>query len=76
MTLFDGRTRLAQDVVNEVRTHFGDLVYESMIPRSVRLGEAPSFGRPVTDYAPTSKGAEAYRAFAKEFVARSDKLKG
>lgn len=76
MTLYDGRTRLSQDVVEEVRSHFGDLVYETMIPRSVRLGEAPSFGRPITEYAPSSKGAEAYRAFAREFAGRSAGNKG
>ncbi|MGI6497148.1 MAG: ParA family protein [Kiritimatiellia bacterium] len=71
MTLFDGRTRLAQDVVGEVRAHFGDLVYTTVIPRSVRLGEAPSFGLPITAYAPASKGAEAYRSFAEEFLRRA-----
>ncbi len=71
MTLYDGRTKLAQDVVAEVRQHFGPSVYEAMIPRSVRLSEAPSFGKPITAYDSTSRGAEAYRAFAREFLARA-----
>jgi chromosome partitioning protein len=71
MTMFDGRTRLAQDVVGEVRSHFGKLVYDSVIPRSVRVGEAPSFGRPVVHYAPTSSASLAYRQFAKEFDKRA-----
>ena len=71
MTMFDGRTRLAQDVVGEVRNHFGDKVYDTVIPRSIRFGEAPSFGQPVVFYDPASKGAEAYRAFAAEFARRT-----
>lgn len=71
MTMFDGRTRLSQDVVAEVRSHFGKLVYGTVIPRSVRVGEAPSFGRPVIHYAPQSPAAIGYRNFAKEFDARS-----
>lgn len=71
MTMFDGRTRLAQDVVSEVRGHFGKLVYNTVIPRSVRVGEAPSFGRPVVDYAPNSPAAMAYRQFAAEFDRRA-----
>lgn len=73
MTMFDGRTRLAQDVVAEVRSHFGQLVYQSIIPRSVRVSEAPSFGRPVIDYAPSSPAAIAYADFAKEFDKRARK---
>ncbi len=73
MTMYDGRTRLAQDVVAEVRSHFGPLVYQTLIPRSIRVGEAPSFGRPVIDYAPTSPAAVAYRDFAKEFDKRARK---
>ena len=71
MTMFDGRTRLAQDVVAEVRGHFGKLVYGTVIPRSIRVGEAPSFGRPVVDYAPSSPAALAYRQFAAEFDRRA-----
>jgi chromosome partitioning protein len=74
MTMFDGRTRLASDVVQEVRTHFGDAVYNTIIPRNVRISEAPSFGKPVIFFDPTSKGAEAYRTFAKEFVQRHAKV--
>ena len=73
MTMFDGRTRLSQDVVQEVRDHFGDAVYETVIPRSVRLGEAPSFGKPITAYDPSSRAAMAYRAFAEEFDRRASR---
>ena len=72
MTMFDGRTKLGQDVVAEVRSHFGDVVYETVIPRNVRISEAPSFGKPVIAYDPASKGAEAYTLFAKEFLKRSN----
>ncbi|MDD4102189.1 MAG: ParA family protein [Kiritimatiellae bacterium] len=71
MTMFDGRTRLATDVVAEVRSHFGDKVYETMIPRNVRISESPSFGQPVVFYDALSKGAEAYLAFAAEFARRT-----
>jgi chromosome partitioning protein len=71
MTMFDGRTRLAADVVAEVRSHFGAAVYETVIPRNVRISEAPSFGQPVVFYDPASRGAEAYRAFAAEFARRT-----
>ena len=71
MTMFDGRTRLAADVVSEVRSHFGEKVYDTVIPRNVRISEAPSFGQPVIFYDPTSKGAEAYRTFAAEFARRT-----
>jgi len=70
MTMFDSRTRLASQVVTEVRDFFEDKVFETMIPRTVRLSEAPSFGQPVTLYDPSGKGAEAYRALAKEVVDR------
>jgi chromosome partitioning protein len=71
MTMFDARTRLSADVVEEVRTHFGDKVFETMIPRNVRTSEAPSFGQPVVFYDPSCRGSEAYRAFAKEFARRN-----
>ena len=71
MTMFDGRTRLSADVVAEVRTHFGERVYDTVIPRNVRVSEAPSFGQPVVFYDPASRGAEAYRAFAEEFAHRT-----
>ena len=66
----DDRTRLSQDVEHELRDHFPDLVLETVIPRSVRLAEAPSFGLPVIAHAPTSRGAVAYRALAEEVMAR------
>jgi chromosome partitioning protein len=72
MTMYDARTKLGQDVVSEVRGHFGAVVYETAIPRNVRISEAPSFGQPVVAYDPASKGAEAYRAFAKEFLKRAN----
>lgn len=70
MTMFDGRTRLSADVVAEVRRFFGPLVYETTIPRSVRVSEAPSFGKPVVFYDPANRGAVAYRQFAAEFAKR------
>jgi chromosome partitioning protein len=69
LTMFDPRTRLADQVVAEVRAFFGTRVYDTIIPRSVRLAEAPGFGRPITRYDPASRGAEAYRGLAEE-VAR------
>jgi chromosome partitioning protein len=71
MTMFDARTRLSADVVEEVRGHFGDKVFETMIPRNVRTSEAPSFGQPVVFYDPSCRGSEAYRAFAREFARRN-----
>lgn len=69
MTMFDGRTNLAQQVVDEVRRHFGDRVFGSVVPRSVRLSEAPSYGQPISTYAPRSTGAIAYAALAQELLA-------
>ena len=66
MTMYDARTRLAEQVVEEVRSHFGDRVCRSVVPRTVRLSEAPSFGQPIIVFDPTSKGATAYRELAKE----------
>jgi chromosome partitioning protein len=66
MTMYDGRTRLAEQVVEEVRTHFGSRVCRSVVPRTVRLSEAPSFGQPIIVFDPTSRGATAYRELAKE----------
>ena len=68
MTMFDGRTRLAQQVVEEVRQHFGERVFQTIIPRSVRLSEAPSYGQPILGYAPQSSGALAYQALAQELL--------
>jgi chromosome partitioning protein len=70
MTMYDSRTRLASQVVEEVQDFFGDKVFETKIPRTVRLSEAPSFGQPVTLYDPTGKGADAYRRLAEEVVQR------
>ncbi len=68
LVMFDARTRLAEQVLNEVRTHFPDQVRETVIPRSVRLSEAPSYGQPVNQYDPLSKGAIAYKALANEIA--------
>lgn len=70
MTMFDARTNLSQQVVDEVRAHFGDQVFRTVIPRSVRLSEAPSFGQPITEYDPSSRGAMAYRRLARELAGR------
>ena len=70
LTMHDARTRLAQDVEREVREHFPDLVFDTVIPRNVRLSEAPSFGRPVIHHDPYSAGAGAYFELAKEVAAR------
>jgi chromosome partitioning protein len=70
LTMHDGRTRLGQDVEREVRTHFDELVFSTVIPRNVRIGEAPSHGLPVTHHDPNSAGAEAYFELAKEVAAR------
>lgn len=70
MTMFDGRTKLSQQVVEEVRDFFGERVFETLIPRSVRLSEAPSFGQPVVLYDPSGRGTDAYRRLAKEVIAR------
>jgi len=72
LTMSDKRLRLAGDVEQEVRGHFGDKAYRTVIPRSVRLSEAPSYGKPITQYAPDSKGAEAYRKLAQEVVERGE----
>ncbi len=70
MTMFDARTTLSSDVVREVRTHLGEAVFDTVIPRSVRLAEAPSHGRPVVRYSPESRGAQAYHQLAIEMLAR------
>ena len=68
LTMYDSRTNLANDVVSEVRRYFSDRVFQSLIPRSIRLAEAPSYGQPITVYAPHSSGAEAYAALAREVL--------
>ena len=70
MTMFDPRTKLSEQVVAEVRRYFGERVYRTIIPRTVRLSEAPGFGQPITVYDPSSKGAQSYRDLAKEVAAR------
>src|SRR5438105_1625185 len=70
MTMYDGRTNLAQQVVSEVRQHFGDKVFETVIPRTTRLAEAPSFGKPIIYYDKYSAGAAAYELVAQEFLER------
>ena len=69
LTMFDGRTRLSVDVVNEVKRHFPGQVFQAIIPRSIRLAEAPSYGQPISEYAPDSTGALAYNALAQELLA-------
>jgi len=68
LTMFDPRTKLSADVVKEVKRHFPNQVFASVIPRSVRLAEAPSYGLPISEYAPSSMGAEAYDALARELL--------
>jgi chromosome partitioning protein len=68
LSMFDGRTNLSIQVVDEVKDYFGDKVYSTIIPRNVRLAEAPSFGMHILEYDPKSKGAEAYMEFANEFL--------
>jgi chromosome partitioning protein len=70
LTMHDGRTRLGQDVEREVRAHFPDLVFDSVIPRNVRVGEAPSYGVPVIRHDPRCSGSVAYLKLAKEVAAR------
>lgn len=71
MTMYDSRTTLSNDVVAEVRKYFGKVVFKSVIPRSVRMSEAPSHGLPITMYARTNKGAIAYKNLAKEVIKRA-----
>lgn len=68
LSMFDGRTNLSIQVVEEVKKYFGRKVYTTVIPRNVRLAEAPSYGLPIVEYDPRSTGAEAYREFAEEFL--------
>lgn len=69
LTMFDGRTRLSSDVVTEVNRHFPEQAFKSVVPRSIRLAEAPSYGLPVSVYAPGSSGAQAYESLALEVLA-------
>ena len=72
LTMFDERTNLARQVVDDIRQHFGERVFDTVIPRNVRLGEAPSFGKPVLAYDIKSRGAEAYLALGREFLKRRE----
>ncbi len=74
LTMFDPRTNLSAQVVNEVRSHFPEQAFRTVIPRSVRLGEAPSYGQTILAYAPQSPGALAYKALAQELLAREAQL--
>ena len=67
-TMFDGRNSLSNEVSKQLKTHFGDKVYKTIVPRNVRLAEAPSYGEPAMSYAPQSKGAKAYDNLAEEFL--------
>ncbi len=70
LTMYDGRTMLARQVAKEVRSFFGKQVFETIIPRTVKLSEAPSYGLPITEYDPHGRGAESYTALAKEVINR------
>jgi chromosome partitioning protein len=70
--MYDSRTRLAQDVVKQVKSYFKDVVFNTIIPRNVRLSEAPSHGLPINVYDGKSAGAESYRNLAKEIIERKD----
>jgi len=72
MTMYDTRTNLSRQVVDEVKKHLSDKIFETVIPRTVRLSEAPSFGKTIFSYDPTSPGATAYKNLAKEVIARFD----
>ncbi len=76
MTMYDVRTKIAQQVVNEVRKYFAGKVFSTIIPRNVRLSEAPSYGETILNYAPKSSGALAYEALATEFLLRADQTGG
>ena len=72
MTMFDGRTKLSNEVVGEVRNLLGSRVFETVIPRSTRLAEAPSFGKPIIHYDKYSSGSAAYQLLAQEVLQRLD----
>ena len=71
MTMYDSRTSLSNQVVEEVRNYFGDKAFKTLIPRTVKISEAPSFGEPVITYAPSNKGSKAYMNLAKEVIKRA-----
>ncbi len=72
LTMYDARTKLSEQVAAEVLEHFGELVFETVIPRNVKLSEAPSFGQPIVTYDKASRGALSYQSFAREFLRRND----
>jgi chromosome partitioning protein len=74
LTMYDDRVNLARQVAEEVRNHFGEKVYATVVPRNVRLGEAPSFGKPIILYDIRSRGSEAYVSLAKEFIQRAERV--
>jgi chromosome partitioning protein len=76
LTMFDGRTKLSKEVSEQVKEYFGSTCYRTVIPRSVRLSEAPSYGEPIEAFDPMSRGAIAYRQLAKEFISRHGLDKG
>jgi chromosome partitioning protein len=76
LTMYDDRMNLARQVAEEVRGHFKEKVYETVVPRNVRLGEAPSFGKPIILYDIRSRGSEAYVSLAKEFIQRAERVIG
>ena len=73
LTMYDGRTNLSVQVRDEVTSYFGDTVFKTVIPRSVKLSEAPGFGQPITLYAPKSKGGVAYKKLSREVLKRVEK---
>ena len=74
LTMYDDRVNLSRQVADEVRSHFGEKVYRTVIPRNVRLGEAPSFGKPIILYDIRSRGSEAYVSLAREFLQRAESM--
>jgi chromosome partitioning protein len=74
LTMYDDRMNLARQVAEEVKAHFGEKVYRAVVPRNVRLGEAPSFGKPIILYDIRSRGSEAYVALAREFIQRAERV--
>jgi chromosome partitioning protein len=72
LTMYDARTKLSKDVADQVREYFGDVAYRTLVPRSVRLSEAPSYGEPIEAFDPMSRGAIAYRHLGQEFLERHD----
>lgn len=74
LTMFDGRTNLSQEVETMVRQHFGELVFWSVVPRNVRLSEAPSYAKPINAFAPLSSGAASYKRLAEEVLQRVEKI--